>query len=58
MKMNFINWLIQTTGLDRHEMSKGLEDMLEELFNEIENEYTMVTQKDLDPRFVNLFLLE
>jgi hypothetical protein len=39
-------------------MSKGLEDMLEELFNEIENEYTMVTQKDLDPRFVNLFLLE
>lgn len=58
MKLNFINWLIQTTGLDRHEMSKGLEDMLEELFNEIENEYTMVTQKDLDPRFVNLFLLE
>ena len=58
MKMNFINWLIQTTGLDRHEMSKSLEDMFEELFNEIENEYTMVTQKDLDPRFVNLFLLE
>lgn len=58
MKRNFINWLIQTTGLDRDEMSKSLEDMLEELFNEIENEYTMVTQKDLDPRFVNLFLLE
>jgi hypothetical protein len=58
MKRTFINWLLQGTGLARHEMSKSLEGMFEELFNEIENEYTMVTQKDLDPRFVNLFLLE
>jgi hypothetical protein len=58
MKRTFINWLLQGTGLTRHEMSKDLHDMLEELFDEIEIEYTMVTQKDLDPRFVNLFLLE
>jgi len=58
MKLAFINWLLQKTGLPRHEISRDLEQIFEELFWEIENEYTMVAQKDLDPRFVNLFLLE
>jgi hypothetical protein len=58
MKIGFINWLLQRTGLARHEISKELEQILEELFSEIESEYAMVAQKDLDTRFVNLFLLE
>jgi len=31
---------------------------LEDLFEEIENEMDRVTGKDLDPRYVQLFLLE
>ncbi len=58
MKTAFINWLLQVTGLARHEISNDLERIFEELFSEIENEYAMVAQKDLDARFVNLFLLE
>jgi hypothetical protein len=58
MKSAFINWLLQKTGLARHEISRDLEQIFEELFSEIENEYAMVAQKNLDPRFVNLFLLE
>jgi hypothetical protein len=58
MKTVFINWLLQRAKLARHEISKDLEQILEELFMEIENEYAMVAQEDLDPRFVNLFLLE
>jgi hypothetical protein len=58
MKTTFINWLLQKAGLTHHEISKDLEQILEELFMEIENEYAMVAQEDLDPRFVNLFLLE
>jgi hypothetical protein len=58
MKTVFINWLLQRAGLSRHEISKDLEQIIEELFMEIENEYAMVAQEDLDPRFVNLFLLE
>jgi hypothetical protein len=58
MKIVFINWLLQRAGVARHEISKDSEQILEELFMEIENEYAMVGQEDLDPRFVNLFLLE
>jgi len=58
MKLAFINWLLQKTGLPRHEISRDLGQIFEELFSEIENEYAMVAQKDLDPRFVNLFLME
>jgi hypothetical protein len=58
MKTTFINWLLQKANLTHHEISKDLEQILEELFMEIENEYGMVAQEDLDSRFVNLFLLE
>jgi hypothetical protein len=58
MKISFIDWLMQRTGLAHHENSKDTEQVIEELFMEIENEYAMVAQKDLDTRFVNLFLLE
>lgn len=58
MKTVFMDWLLKKTGLARHEITENLEQMLEELFIEIENEYAMVAPKNLDPRFVNLFLLE
>jgi hypothetical protein len=58
MKIAFTNWLLQETGPARDEITKNLEQVLEELFGEIENECAMVAQQDLDPRFVNLFLLE
>ncbi|MFO8086094.1 MAG: DUF6178 family protein [Desulfobacterales bacterium] len=58
MKTSFLNWLLDRSGLAFNEISRELGQILEELFQEIENEYAMVAQKDLDPRFVNLFLLE
>jgi hypothetical protein len=58
MKAAFTSWLLKETGMARHEIPNNLELILEELFMEIENECGMVSEQDLDPRFVNLFLLE
>lgn len=58
IKTAFTNWILQKTGLSHHEISKNLKQVFEELFSEIESEYGRVSHQDLDPRFVNLFLLE
>jgi hypothetical protein len=58
MKAAFTNWLLKETGMAHHEISSNLEQIIEELFMEIENECGMVSEQDLDSRFVNLFLLE
>jgi hypothetical protein len=50
--------LSQQSGLTTNEISKRLGETLEALFMEIENEYGRVAKKDLDPRYMNLFLLE
>jgi hypothetical protein len=58
LKTAFIDWLAAETGLKDFEISGRLGPVFEDLFGEIEAEYGRVAAKDLDPRFVQLFLLE
>jgi hypothetical protein len=58
MKSGFIDWLARETGLKDFEITESLGRIFEDLFGEIEAEYGRVTAKDLDPRFVQLFLLK
>ena len=58
MKAAFLKWLSDQSGLDAYQISQRLGQPLENLFKEIETEYGEVDGKDLDPRYVHLFLLE
>jgi hypothetical protein len=58
MKKLFLNWLSVRTSLTLHEISQSLGQTLENLFNELESAYGEVSQKDLDQRYISLFLIE
>jgi hypothetical protein len=58
MKTAFVEWLAHDTGLKDYEIADKLGRIFEDLFGEIEAEYGRVAAKDLDPRFVQLFLLK
>ncbi|MCU0560966.1 MAG: DUF6178 family protein [Desulfobacterales bacterium] len=58
MKAEFVQWLARATGLKEFEIGAKLGPVFEELFAEIEAEYGRVAVEDLDPRFVQLFLLK
>jgi hypothetical protein len=58
MKNHFIHWLSNETGLKDYEITARLGLIFEELFSELEGEYGRVAPKDLDPRYINLFLLK
>ena len=58
MKADFITWLAHETGLRDFEISEKLGRIFEDLFAEVEAEYGRVAAKDLDARFVQLFLLK
>ena len=57
MKNLFLQWLSTETGLKDFEINEHLGNTLETLFREIENELGRVAYENLDPRFVQLFLL-
>jgi hypothetical protein len=57
MKTAFLNWLAAETGLKDYEITDRLGQTFAELFNEIESEYGRVAPEELDPKFVNLFLI-
>ena len=57
-KTDFLEWLSASTGLTVPEISRQASVFLETLFNDIESELATVDPKDLDHRFVNLFLLK
>ena len=57
MKTAFLGWLAAETGLKDYEISERLGQTLEDLFDEIENEYGRIAAAEIDPRFVHLFLL-
>jgi hypothetical protein len=57
MKKSFLDWLSEDTGLKDYEITERVGQTFENLFTEIENEYGRVAVKDLDPRYVHLFLL-
>jgi len=58
MKQNFLDWLAADTGLRDFEITGQLGQTLASLFEEIESEMGRVKTQDLDPRYVQLFLLE
>ena len=58
MKQNFLDWLAADTGQKDFEITGRLGQTLENLFEEIESELDRVAAKDLDPRYVHMFLLE
>lgn len=58
MKQNFLDWLAAGTGLKDFEITEQMGQTLENLFEEIESELDRVSAQDLDPRYVQLFLLE
>ena len=57
-KTRFVEWISDETGLTCLEVTDRYGSIFEELFNEIENEYGEVSAKNLDPRYVHLFLLQ
>jgi len=57
IKMSFLNWLSGRTGLMPFEISERVGGTIENLFNEIESEYGQVSIKDLDPRYILLFII-
>ncbi|MBU0987132.1 MAG: hypothetical protein KKH68_07750, partial [Proteobacteria bacterium] len=57
IKASFLNWLTNRSRLVPNEISAKLGPMLESLFAEIESEYGQVAVKDLDPRYIHLFLI-
>ena len=58
MKTDFLHWLAAETSLKENEISRRLGQTFEDLFDEIELEYSRVAADEIDPRFVHLFLLE
>ena len=58
MKAKFLDWLAAESGLKAYEITERVGQTLEHLFNEIENELGPVSAWDLDPRYIQLFLLD
>ncbi len=57
MKSRFLDWLAENTGLRDFEITERLGKTLENLFEEIEIELGNVAVENLEPRYVQLFLL-
>ncbi len=57
IKSDFLEWLSETSAFTKEEISNNLGRALENLFAEIASEYGEVTAENLDPRFVQLFML-
>ena len=55
-KTSFLHWLAEETGIGSDEISIRLGGSFEKLFNEIETEYGYVSEADLNPRYIHLFL--
>jgi hypothetical protein len=58
MKGRFLDWLAANTGLKDFEITERLGGTLESLFKEITNELGNVAVEDLEPKYIQLFLLE
>jgi hypothetical protein len=56
-KTDFLIWIAKESGSNQIGISRNLSPALERLFEEITAEYGNVKLKDLDPRFVPLFML-
>lgn len=56
-KAAMLKWLADTSEQSEVDISKVLGNALEDLFDEIAENYGTVRPEDLDPRFISLFLL-
>ena len=54
---DLILWTSETTGINETDMPDFLE-VLNDLINELEEEYSMVDPKNIDPRFIPHFLIK
>lgn len=57
VKTEFLLWLSEKSGFTQIEISERLGNGLEAMFEEIENEYAYVHEKDLDPKYIHLFCI-
>jgi hypothetical protein len=57
MKSDFLKWLSSASGLRGTEITEQSGSTLENLFNEIEEEYGAVDARSPDPRFIPHFLI-
>ena len=57
-KESFLSWICTETGIPDYEISQKLGQIFENIFDEIVDEYGYLSEEELDPRFINLFLLE
>lgn len=57
-KESFLNWLSGKTGMEKYDLYTGFGLILEKLFSEIEAEYGRIATKNLDPKYVQMFLFE
>ena len=58
VRESFLRWLSARSGLREDQISVNVGETLENLFLELEDEYGQVKEEDLDPRFVQHFLIE
>lgn len=58
VKESFLKWLSESAGLAPAEITEKLGRVFDDLFCEIESELKKVSPRDLDPRHINLFLVE
>jgi hypothetical protein len=58
MKESFLKWLSEKTGLDPYDISRELGQTMENLFSEIESEYGSVSKKDLNSKYMHLFIMK
>ena len=57
VKSDFLKWLADKSGLTGTEIARQCGKTLESLFTEIESELGQVSRKNLDPRYIQLFLI-
>lgn len=58
MKESFLKWLSEKTGLDTYDISRKVGQTMENLFSEIESEYGSVSKKDLNSKYIHLFIMK
>ncbi|MFO7666506.1 MAG: DUF6178 family protein [Desulfobacterales bacterium] len=58
IKESFLGWVSEKSGVKSSEITRQLGQTFENLFAEIENEYGSIAFKDLDPRYISLFLVQ
>ena len=58
MKESFLKWLSEKTGFDPYDISRKLGQTMENLFSDIESEYGSVSKKDLNSKYIHLFIMK